>query len=75
LRVWVQAAFMFRLAKQRMSVHLTRPRQVDLVVDPTAPADPELAELAAAWSSLPRAIRAGILAMLQASRPVTGADD
>ena len=44
------------------------PGQVDPVVDPTAPADPELAELAAVWSSLPRAIRAGILAMVRAAK-------
>jgi len=37
-------------------------------VDPTAPAAPELAELAAAWSSLPGAIQAGILAMVRASK-------
>ena len=44
------------------------PGQVDPVVDPTAQADPVLAELAAAWSSLPRAIRAGILAMASAAK-------
>jgi len=44
------------------------PEQVDPVVDPTAPADHDLAELAAAWSSLPRAIRAGILAMVRAAK-------
>ena len=43
------------------------PGQVDPAVDPTAQADPELTEVAAAWSSLPRAIRAGILAMVRAS--------
>jgi len=44
------------------------PGQVDPVVDPAAPAAPELAELAAAWSSLPTAIRAGILAMVRAAK-------
>ena len=44
------------------------PGQVDPVVDPTAPADPELAELAAVWSSLPGAIWAGILAMVRAAK-------
>jgi hypothetical protein len=33
------------------------------------PSDPELAALIVAWPSLPPAIRAGILAMIQASTP------
>jgi len=41
--------------------------QVDPVIDPVDQADPELAELAAVWSSLPPAIRAGILAMVRAA--------
>jgi hypothetical protein len=40
------------------------PEKVDPGVDPTAPAALELAELAAAWG----AIRAGILAMVRASK-------
>jgi len=44
------------------------PGQVDPAVDPTAPADPGLAELAKIWSSLPRAFRAGILAMVRAAK-------
>jgi hypothetical protein len=35
----------------------------------------ELAELAAVWHRLPAAVRAGIVAMARASRPVKGADD
>ena len=41
---------------------------VDPIVDPTAEADPELTEVAAAWETLPPAIRAGILAMVRSSR-------
>ena len=35
----------------------------------------EVAELAAIWHRLPAAVRAGIVAMVRASRPVKGADD
>ncbi|MEI7863623.1 MAG: hypothetical protein WCJ21_13370, partial [Planctomycetota bacterium] len=35
----------------------------------------EVAELAAIWHRLPTAVRAGIVAMVRASRPVKGADD
>jgi hypothetical protein len=34
----------------------------------TAPADPALSVVVEAWSSLPPAVRAGILAMVEASR-------
>jgi hypothetical protein len=34
----------------------------------TEPADPALAQVVEAWSSLPPAVRAGILAMVEASR-------
>jgi hypothetical protein len=34
----------------------------------TAAADPALAQVVEAWSSLPAAVRAGIIAMVEASR-------
>jgi hypothetical protein len=37
-------------------------------VTTTAAADPALAQVVEAWSSLPPAVRAGILAMVEASR-------
>ena len=37
-----------------------------------APADPALSAVVEAWSSLPPAVRAGILAMVEASRPASG---
>jgi hypothetical protein len=37
-------------------------------VTTAAAADPDLAAVVEAWSSLPPAVRAGILAMVQASR-------
>jgi hypothetical protein len=42
---------------------------VDHTVDHTQPADPALSAVVEAWSDLPPAVRAGILAMVQASRP------
>jgi hypothetical protein len=41
---------------------------VTTTVTTTAPADPALTQVVDAWSSLPPAVRAGILAMVRASR-------
>ena len=42
--------------------------EVTTTVTTTAPADPALTQVVDAWSSLPPAVRAGILAMVRASR-------
>jgi hypothetical protein len=39
---------------------------------PATPTDPELATVVAAWPHLPPALRAGILAMVAASKPTGG---
>ena len=44
-------------------------RDSDTVPTPAKPTDPELAEVAEAWPALPRAIRAGILAMVRDTQP------
>jgi hypothetical protein len=43
-------------------------REVTTTVTTAAAADPALAQVVEAWSNLPPAVRAGILAMVQASR-------
>jgi integrase len=43
-------------------------REVTTTATTTATADPALAQVVEAWSSLPSAVRAGILAMVEASR-------
>ena len=42
---------------------------IDASLPPVAPVDPDLAAVAAAWPNLPPALRAGILAMVNASLP------
>ena len=41
---------------------------------PDAPADPELAAVVAAWSDLPAAVRAGIVAMVKAAGGKSGGE-
>ncbi len=41
----------------------------DEITPPAKPADPELAAVVAAWSDLPPAVRAGIVAMVRAAKP------
>ncbi len=36
---------------------------------PTPPADPDLARVIAAWADLPPAIRAGVVALVDAAKP------
>jgi hypothetical protein len=55
--------------KQGLSESMYTPMYTSL------PADPDLSAVVDAWDSLPPAVRAGILAMVRASRPVRGADD
>ncbi len=43
--------------------------EVTTTATTTAASDPALAAVVEAWSSLPAAVRAGILAIVQASRP------
>ena len=44
------------------------PLHVGSLVDSSPPSDPDLARLLAVWPGLPHAIKAGILAMVEAAR-------
>lgn len=51
-----------------------RPAKASVALCPPMNADPDLAKVAAAWPALPPAVKAGILAMIEATRGQGAAD-